>query len=518
VSHAPMLPILIPLLAAIAAAAAHRRGVAAGRRISTVATLALAAAAAHLVIEAADGRVQVYAVGDWAAPYGIVLVVDRLAALMVALVSLLAVPVALAARSVDGAGRHFHALLQLQLMGLNGAFLTGDLVNLFVFFEILLLASYALLVHGHGRERARAGLAYVLLNFAGSALFLMSLGLLYGVLGTLNLADMAVVIQGVVPADRGLVRAAFGLLAVVLALKAALLPLSFWLPRAYSAASPPVAALFAIMTKVGVYALLRIDTLVLAGAGFTAELLAPWLAPLALLTIVLGMLGALASHRLATVVANLVIVSTGILLVAVALREAAGATLYYLAHTTPITAGLFLLAGHVASDRGELRDRLVKGPALRHGTALGLAFAVLGVAAAGVPPLSGFIGKLMLMRSLEATALAPLIWAALLVSGLVVSLVLARAASALFWEPTPGEYAPPAHEPGALTAVPQHAGAYAAPLAILAAVGPLLAAAAAPIAGYAAAAAEQLSAPSAYIGAVLGDGADIESIDRRGRP
>ncbi len=181
----------------------------------------------------------------------------------------------------DTRGRYFHAFLQFQMMGLNGAFLTGDLFNLFVFFEILLLASYGLLVHGGGLERARAGIAYVVLNLSGSALFLIALGLLYGLLGTLNMADFGVALQKVAPADQGVVAVMCMLLVTVFLFKAAVLPIGFWLPHVYSAATLPVAALFVIMTKVGIYALLRVTTIGLAAAPFTAHVLQPWLTWLA---------------------------------------------------------------------------------------------------------------------------------------------------------------------------------------------------------------------------------------------
>src|SRR5690606_2965657 len=145
--------------------------------------------------------------------------------------------------------RHFHAVFQLQLVGINGAFLTGDVFNLFVFFEIMLLASYILLAHGDGENKSRAGFAYVTLNLVGSAVFLIALGMIYGTLGTLNLADIALQLQSVSCSEASLVRLACALLISVFLLKSAVLPLSFWLPHAYAAAGAPVAALFAVMTK-----------------------------------------------------------------------------------------------------------------------------------------------------------------------------------------------------------------------------------------------------------------------------
>ncbi len=491
-SHAPILPILLPMMMAVAMLLRP----ALARPLAVVSLAAQVVLAALLLGLAGDDAVRVYLLGDWPAPYGIVLVLDRLAAMMVAVTAVLGLAALLhAIGGSDREGRHFHPLFQLQLAGLNGAFLTGDVFNLFVFFEILLLASYGLLMHGGGAARARAGIGYVVLNLVGSALFLISLGLVYGTLGTLNLADIAIVLPGVPAADQALVRSAAALMVAVFLLKAALLPLSFWLPHVYAAAGVPVAALFAVMTKVGVYALLRVEAIGLAGAPATAGLLQPWLPVLALLTIAAGTIGALAARRLALVAANQVLISTGTLLAAVAAggATATAAALYYLPHTTLVTGGMFLLAGHLARARGALGDTIDNGPRVPGALLLGGAFLVLGVAASGVPPLSGFLAKVMVMQALGGTALGPWLWAGMLVSGLVMALVLARAASAFFWE-VGDAAAPAAPEPRRMMFA----------LLLLAAAGPVLALAAAPVASYARAAAEQLHARQPYVEAVLG--------------
>ena len=244
------------------------------RRIALGAALLGLAVAAALAWQAdADGALpQVYRLGDWPAPFGIVLVVDRLLAMMLLLTALLALPVLVyASGGWDAHGRHFHPLFQFQLMGLNGAFVTGDLFNLFVFFEVLLIASYALAVHGQGRARLRAGLQYVVLNLAASALFLVGVALVYALTGTLNLADLALRVPRVTGPEARLLQAAALLLLVVFGFRAVLMPLSMWLPTTYSAASAPVAALFAVMTKVGVHAVLRVHGVVFGeGAGESA--------------------------------------------------------------------------------------------------------------------------------------------------------------------------------------------------------------------------------------------------------
>jgi multicomponent K+:H+ antiporter subunit D len=506
-SHFPILPILIPLVAAVLLLLIRGADLAAKRTLSGVALVLLMAVAAAQIWVVGDGTIRVYRLGDWPAPYGIVLVLDRLSALMVALTAMLSIPVFLASTSgTDSRGLHFHAFLQFQLMGLNGAFLTGDLFNLFVFFEILLIASYGLLVHGGGLERARAGVAYVVLNLSGSALFLIALGLIYGLFGTLNTADFGSLLGSVAEADQGVVRVVAALLVTVFLLKAAILPIGFWLPGVYTAATLPVAALFVIMTKVGVYALLRVATIGLSAAPFTADLLQPWLAWLAIGTIAVGSCGLLAATSLGLITANLVLVSGGTLLIGVADlgASAVAALLYYLVQTTLVTAGLFLLADALARQRGDARDGLVDGPRLASLTTLGIGYLLFGAAAAGAPPFSGFLAKTMVMQSIQDSALGPVIWGMLLMSGLVAALVLARAASVYFWEPGAAGIA---DKP---TVVYRPAPGLSLALLVLAASVLTVTIAAGPVSAYARATAEQLLQREAYVPAVLGDPAAIQ--------
>lgn len=501
-SHLPVLPILIPF---VAAALMLLLAPAAQRAVGVVSVGLGLLAALALLARASTGDVAVYALGAWPAPYGIVLVVDRLAAMMVLLVFALAVPALLMATGgTDRKGRHFHALFQLQLAGLAGAFLTGDLFNLFVFFEILLLASYALLAHGGGAARARAGVSYVVLNLLGSAVFLVAIAFLYGTLGSLNLADVAQLLPLVPAETQALVRTTFAILAAVFLLKAAVLPMAFWLPHVYPAASAPVGVLFAIMTKVGIVALLRLSVIGFGTAEATRGLLLPWLPVLALATIALGTAGAFAARRLATLTANLVLISSGTLLFAVAFASeaATAALLYYLPHTTLVTGGLFLLSGLIAERRGALGDALVRGPCVGNRAAIATAFAVLAVAVSGLPPLSGFLGKLMLMQGAGEAGWRVAWWLALLGSGLAVTLVLARSASLLFWQP--------------LDPLPKRgfAAGPALALGLVVAASPVLAIAAAPVAAYAQAAAQQLHARAPYLDAVL----QGRPIERERRP
>lgn len=436
-NHLVITPVLLPLLAGIVLLLLRQTGIHARRGLAVAAVLGQIALAMMLLASVRGGEVLVYTLGNWPAPFGIVLVADRLAVWMLLITALLALFALLYAQlGSDCAGRHFHVLFQLQLFGLNGAFLTGDLFNLFVFFEILLLASYGLLLHGGGRLRTRAGLHFVVINLAGSTLFLFAVGTLYGVTGTLNMADLAVKVAATPPENVPLVRAAGLLLFGVFALKAALLPLYLWLPAAYAATSAPVAALFAIMTKVGAYSILRVYTLIFGDqAGPAANLVEPWLLPLALVTLVVGMLGVVGSHHLRQQVAYLVVASIGSLLAAFGLQTQAGigAGLYYLPHTTFAAAACFLLADVIASRRGELDDRLDPGPVINSPRLLGGLFFFAAVLIVGLPPLSGFIGKFLLLRAALTHPALPWIMGVVLMGGLLGLIAMARSGSLLFY-------------------------------------------------------------------------------------
>ncbi len=495
-AHLPILPILLPFVAGVLLLALRDLPMPVRRVIALGALGVQLAIAFALLAATSGGDILVYRLGDWPAPWGIVLVADRLAAWMVAITLVLALFALIhAGDGTDRKGRHFHVLFQMQLFGLTGAFLTGDLFNLFVFFEILLIASYGLLLHGHGPERARAGLHYVVLNLIGSTVFLFAAGLLYASLGTLNMAHLAAQ-AAVAPAENlGVARAGGLLLFGVFALKAALAPLLLWLPAAYASASAPVAALFAIMTKVGAYALLRADTLIFGSAsGPLAGLFAPWLLPLALVTLAAGMLGALAADRLKRLTAWLVIASVGMLLIAFSLgTEGIAAGLYYLPHSTFAAALMFLMAEAVARRRPASADFFTPDADLPRAALWGGLFFAAAVAIAGLPPLAGFLGKFFILR---AAAEQPLVWAVVLIAALIGIVAVARAGSRLFFSTRTGE--PPAAELGSAS---RELVAVAGLLALLV----LLAVAAGPTVDFTRAIAAQLADPLAYIAAVLGD-------------
>ncbi|EAQ64094.1 NADH dehydrogenase subunit N [Marinomonas sp. MED121] len=437
--HWTILPILLPLLVASAMLLPPLSSRIQWLRIASISTLVILTILSALqVATVITEGTQLYILGGWSPPFGIVLVADKVSALLVLLTSFLALCCMIyACADHDKGGEFFHPLFLFQIMGINGAFLTGDLFNLFVFFEVLLIASYALLVHSGGKNKTQAAVHYVVINLLGSSLFLFGLGILYGTLGTLNIADMAVKISQLPESETILAKIGALLLLIVFGLKSAMLPLQFWLSRTYSSASAPVAALFAIMTKVGIYSIFRVFTVIFGDdAGELANFSADWLWPLAILTISIGSLGVLASPTLKLLTSNLVVVSAGTLLVAAALHSelAIAGALYYIVHSTLVTAGLFLLADVIAKQRGQAEDRLVNSRALSQPKLIGFGFAILALTIIGMPPFSGFIGKVMVLNSAESMATRLWIWPVILMSSLITLVAFSRATSKLFWK------------------------------------------------------------------------------------
>jgi multicomponent K+:H+ antiporter subunit D len=449
--HLPILPVLLPMLTAALmllppfSTTLHRQKV-----VSFIGLALTLLVAVQLICNASAGEISIYQLGDWQAPFGIVLIADRLSSLMIVLTMVLAFGALLYGTAGDErTGMFFYPLFMFQLMGINGAFLTGDLFNLFVFFEVLLLASYSLVVHGGGKQKTLASVHYVTLNLVGSALFLFALGILYGVLGTLNIADMAVKIRLLSGADKLLAEVGGMMLLLVFGLKSAMFPLHFWLAKTYSNVSAPVAALFAIMTKVGIYSILRVFTVMFGdNAGELANLAEPWLWPIAILTLAMGAVSALASKTLRILVSNLVIVSVGTLLCALAINtpESASAALYYLIHSTLITGAMYLLADAISEQRGKISDRFARSRRMCQSLPLGIAFAIAAVTMIGLPPFSGFLGKVMILQTAVEPYEIAWTWSAILIASLIGVVAMSRGGSTLFWrlrgEPTTCELLP----------------------------------------------------------------------------
>ncbi|MER2555574.1 MAG: monovalent cation/H+ antiporter subunit D [Thauera sp.] len=499
-NHALILPILLPAVVGAVLVIVARHDALLARALSLTSAVLMLGIAIMLLVMASDGSVRSYALGAWPAPFGIVLALDRLSALMLVLTAVLGLGVLVyAVCGWDQRGRHFHPLFQFELMGINGAFLTGDFFNLFVFFEILLIASYGLMVHGGGGLRVKAGVQYVVTNLIGSSVFLIAVGMIYNVTGTLNMADLARVVPQVPAADQALLQTGAVLLLMVFAVKAALVPLHFWLPGTYANAPGPVAALFAIMTKVGAYSIIRLYVLAFgADAGEAAWLAAPWLLPAGLVTLVLGMTGVLAARSLGQMASFAVIGSMGMLLATVAVftAQATSAALYYLIHSTLGAGALFLIADLVAERRGGQRDRLVAAPKFAQGGLIAGLFFVAAIAITGMPPLSGFIGKLLVLDGVRESAHAAWFWALILSTSLIAIIGFSRAGSIVFWK---------THAQPAAAAPTRRSDAPA-----LFAVGGLLACLvlltvfAGQVHGWLELAAAQLYAPAGYIDAVLG--------------
>ncbi len=491
-NHWLIAPIVIPLLGGIVQTFMGYAPISLRRTLAIATTVLILVSSLILVSLANDGSYRIYAFGNWQPPFGIVLVLDRLAALMLVMTSVLALFAHLfSIGGADEGNRQFHTLFLFQLMGLNIAFLTGDLFNLFVAFEVLLIASYGLLMHGGGTVRTVPGLHYVVLNLVGSAIFLIAVGMIYSVTGTLNMADLAVKIPQVTGESRNLVEAGAMMLLVVFALKAALLPLCFWLPKAYAKATAPVSALFAVMTKVGVYAIIRVYVLMFGDdAGQLANLGMDWLFPLALITLAMGVIGALGADNLKTLIAWQVIISVGTLLAPVALGSEKGlsAAMFYLVSTTWTVAGLFLVAELVSSQRGSAGDRIITAPKMRHRTFLSVLFMMGAVAAAGLPPLSGFFGKVLILKSVESGPQMAWLWSVLLIGSFLSLIAYSRAGSIVFWRTVDGHLESPQPLKGTVSV---SAGALIALTVVIVAL-------AGPITEYTDATAAQLFDASAY--------------------
>jgi len=529
--HLLVAPVLLPLATAalMLLLGEGRRGI---KAVANVLSTALGLAIAVSLLLGVDGRdapaaFGIYLPGNWPVPFGIVLVADRLSALMAVLTGCVGLASLLYALARwQHAGVYFHVLFQLQLMGLYGAFLTADLFNLFVFFEVLLAASYGLLLHGGGRERVRAGLHYIAINLVASLLFLIGVAVLYGVTGTLNMADIAQKLPAVPASDRGLLHAGAAILAIAFLAKAGLWPLNFWLTPAYAAASAPAAAVFAILTKVGVYAVLRLWTLCFpADAGASAGFGGGVLVWGGIATLAFGAVGMLASQQLARLAGYAVIASSGTLVATIGFDAPAlsGGALYYLASSTLAGCALFLLVellerarqvevGPQQLDDGndalpafldaeppagtnlDDNEEALIGRAIPAALAfLGVAFTVSALVTAGLPPLSGFVAKLAMLSALleQRTLAAWALFGLLILSGLFGAIALMRVGVRHFWTAQDR----PAPRLRVIESLPI-AGLLAASVALVLHAEAGFA--------YTRAAAESLHAPKLYIDAVMG--------------
>ncbi len=367
------------------------------RRLLSVAVLGLCiVASASLVAEVADGTVQVLHVGGWQWPLGITLVADPLAAIMllVSSIALFAVLVyTIGSPRTDDTRTFFHPVYLILAAGVALSFLTGDLFNLFVAFEVSLMASYVLITFGGTRLQVKHGITYIVISLMASALFITAVGLVYAATGTVNLADLSVRL-GVI--DPGLKAGLGALILVVFGIKAAIFPLFFWLPDSYPAAPSPVTAIFAgLLTKVGVYAIIRSHTLLFGEAEPSTFLLA-----VAGLTMVVGILGAVAQDDVKRILSFHIVSQIGYMIFGLALFTVAGlaAAVIFLVHQIIVKTSLFLVAGLIEQRSGTSALRRVGG-LLRSSPVLAALFIIAAMSLAGMPPSSGFIGKLALAQA-----------------------------------------------------------------------------------------------------------------------
>ena len=363
---------------------------------------------------------------------------------MLVLTYALAVPVIwYASDNWDTRGRYFHTMFHFLLMGITGAFLTGDLFNLFVFFEILLMASYVLLLHGQGRPRFQLGIHYVTINLLASALFLIGLGMIYGSVGSLNMADVSRLIPTLDSDQHKLVIAGGLLLFVVFGIKAAMLPVGFWLPKTYAVASTPVAAIFTIMTKVGIYAILRVNGTVFDDA-MAQSIFKNCLLMIGLITSFYGVIGAIAAERLRRFVGFMVLSSIGTLLIAIAMlnTQAWSAALYYLVHSTLIAAAFYLFCGWITAQRGSFKDHLKVAPKIKQEKAAAFTYFTIALMMAGLPPFSGFLGKVFILQATAEKPYQGWIIAVILIVSLLSIIAFTRVGFILFWRASPPEENP----------------------------------------------------------------------------
>ncbi|GAA3103158.1 Na+/H+ antiporter subunit D [Pseudonocardia yunnanensis] len=478
------LPVLLPMLAAAVSVIGSRS--AALQRVVGVAVLAVVAVIAGVLLVVADERGPVVAeLGGWAAPVGIALVADRLSALLLlvsTLVTLAVLVYAIDQRIADygrrTASTTFHPMYLMLCAGVSLAYLTGDLFTLFVAFELMLTASYVLITRRTGARRIRAGMTYVTVSLLSSLLFLTAVALVYAATGTVNLADLSERI-GMLHPGVGPVLAL--MLLVVFGIKAAIVPLHFWLPDSYPNAPGPVAALFAgLLTKVGFYALLRTETLL-----FGRD--APWtlLLVLSVATMLVGALGALAQNDLNRLLSFLLVSHIGFMLFGLAVFDASGLSgaMLYAAHHITVLATLFLVSGLITRRTGTVALDEMGGLA-RSAPGLAVLFAVPALTLAGIPPTAGFIAKLALLEAGAEAGLFPQVVAGVLILASLLTLyALVRVWVRVFWgKPKPPH---PDDDPSdevlvgtARTSAPMYAatgGLIAVSLAIVVFAGPLTA-------------------------------------------
>ncbi|MBM3926642.1 MAG: Na+/H+ antiporter subunit D [SAR202 cluster bacterium] len=423
-------PLIVPLAGGVLLIATWGR-VGLARAVSVMASLAASGLGFYSLYEVRQEGIFVTTLGDWPGPFGIVLVSDVLSTLMVGVTGLMAAVSFLFTMAAHERWqeRYIYPFMLLLLAGVNGAFITGDLFNLFVFFEVTLLSSYALMAIGARRLQMEAAFKYVVINVISSVFLLVGVGLLYGQLGTLNMAHLA--IRAETAGDSAMVTTVGVLLIVAFGIKAAIVPLHFWLPGAYSYIPWSVAAFFgAVLTKVGVYAMIRVFGLIL---DHDVDFFQPLLLSLAGVSMVVGGLGAVAQKEIRKVLTWDIVSQVGFMVMGLGLYSAGGmsAAIFFMAQYMPIKLALFLTAGWVEKMRGTEEMKKLGGLARLYPLASAL-FLLPALSLAGVPPLSGFWGKFFLLQAgFEAEQYA--VAAAAVGTSLVTLYVMIKMWGQVYW-------------------------------------------------------------------------------------
>jgi multicomponent Na+:H+ antiporter subunit D len=499
-----VLPILVPLLTAAISILLHRH-IRLQRWLSVVSTLLLVGISLALLHTVQTHGILAMQAGNWPAPFGITLVADLLGAIMVVLAALTGCAVAVYSLGTiePSYEKHgYHALLQVLLMGVCGAFVCGDIFNLYVWFEVMLIASFVLMGLGGHRAQMEGALKYVTLNLLSSAIFLAAVGILYGLVGTLNMADLSVKLAKIGPS--GTITTVSMLFLLAFGIKAAAFPLFFWLPASYHTPPPAVSALFAgLLTKVGVYAMIRVFTLLFVHEpAYTHNLLLI----ISGLTMISGVLGAMIQQEFRRILSFHIVSQIGYMLMGLALFTPIGlaGSVFYLIHHILVKANLFLVSGVAYWLRGTYELKQLGGLYRDH-PGVALLFLIPAMSLAGIPPLSGFFAKLGLVQAglqIEQYAIVAVALAVSLLTLYSMTKIWAEA----FWKADPLEASD-------ATALLGHAGGQTPPrpglgfmllpIAVLAAMTVLIGLGAEPVFQLSLRAAEQLLDPAEYIRAVL---------------
>lgn len=488
-----ILPVLLPfLIGAVLILLAKKHQ--AQRIITSLTVLSMLAGSIILAVDVYQNGIATMEMGDWPAPFGIVFVADMFATMMVILSSIVGVVCLFFAFSTISTERekfYFYPFYLFLLAGVNGAFLTGDLFNMFVFFEVMLLASYVLIVMGGTKYQLRESFKYVVINVFASMLFLIGVAYIYGALGTLNMADMAVRIEET--GQTGILNVIAILLLIVFASKGALFPLYFWLPKSYYGPPSAIAALFGgLLTKVGIYAIIRLFTLVFNhDIGFTHNIILA----LAGFTMFFGVLGAVSQFDFKRILSYHIISQVGYMVMGLGIFTplALAGAIYYIAHHIIVKSALFLFSGATESITGTT-DLKKMGGILKTHPLLAWMFFITAISLAGIPPLSGFFSKFPLILSGMQEGRYIITAVALLV-GLLTLFSMLKIFIYAFW----GEQKHTDEQAA------KKIGPILLPIVPMVLLTIILGFAAEPIFSYSYGIAEELLEPSIYINSVLGE-------------